>query len=382
MSRLTDCRAARVCAGEKNVVAEAVGITRRLLLRLARPGALGAAIAAAAACGGAEGPRAATGPARVQPTAGWAATPPPRPTSPPRLVATERIAIDVPRVTGLSDLTADGAGRLWSVAERTRAVVRMRADGSAPHVLALEGVPDGLDVEGLAWLEGDRFALATEADDPRRTSDLLLFARVRDGGTRMRVERTVSLDYGLWPMHPRGNQGMEGLCRAGRRLVASIESVVTSGARRLAPIAVHDVDGGHWTPYYVVLTTGTGKLSALSCRPRGGAIDVLAIERHFEVARLIRFELPAPPSAGRPPSPPELVPVLVADLAPLLRRRENFEGLLWDGERTITVVADNDWATVTGPNLVVRARLSAPAPAPPVPPRPTPAPSPPGRRRR
>ena len=283
---------------------------------------------------------------------------------PVRVLDTERIAIDAPGVTGLSDLTTDGEGRLWAVAERARKLVRMQPDGRSPRVVALEGVPGGRDVEGLAWLSDSRFALATEADSPRRSSDLLLFARLDRGGARLVVERTVEVDYRLWPIEPRGNQGMEGLCRAGGALVVSIESVVGSGDRRLAPVAVHDLASAGWTPYLVRLTTTTGKLSALSCRPRAGAIDVMAVERHFEVARLIRFELPGRAPAGA--APVEIDPVLVANLAPLIENRENLEGLVWDGDRAITLVADNDWVAVVGPNLLLRAELSGPAPAPPL----------------
>jgi hypothetical protein len=107
---------------------------------------------------------------------------------------------------------------------------------------------------------------------------------------------------------------------------------------------------------------------------RGGAIDVLAIERHFDVAHLIRFALPGPdaaptapvttPASRELPPPAAIEPVLVADLAPLIQDRENFEGLVWDGERAIALITDNDWAGVSGPNLLVLARLSGAVPSP------------------
>jgi hypothetical protein len=334
--------------------------------------ALAALLAHLIACGASE--RGGAGAAQRWPrgsAAGPTIAPAPhlRESLPVRIVDPQLIAIEVPGVTGLSDLTADDTGRLWAVAERARRLVRMQPSGGSPRVVALEGVPDRLDVEGIAWLGGGRFALATEADSPRRSSDLLLFARLTGRGTRVVVERQVALDYRLWPIEPRGNQGMEGLCKAGGALVVAIESVVGSGERRQAPVAVHHLASAGWTPYLVRLTTTTGKLSALSCRERGGAIDVMAVERHFEVARLIRFELPAPaPSRAAPAAPVapvEINPVLVANLAPLIEKRENLEGLVWDGERSIVLVADNDWVAVVGPNLLVRAGLSGPAPAPP-----------------
>jgi Esterase-like activity of phytase len=350
-----------------------VGITRRRPRRSVSAALAAAACACAlvsAACGssGAAESRAAS------PETGA----PGRPGPPARLSAPTRVVIDARGLSGLSDLTADGSGALWAVAERTRALVRMRTDGSGARIVPVQGVPDLLDVEGLAWLDGDRVVLATESDDPRRTSDVLLFARAVDGA-RIVVERTLALDYGRWPISPHGNQGIEGLCRAGRALVAAVESVSGHDARRFAPVAVHDLARGGWTPYLVHLTTQTGKLSAVSCRMRGETIDVMAVERHFEVARLIRFELPGPgretsapvtkPAGPERPPPVVIEPVLVADLAPLLLHEENFEGLVWDGERAIALVVDNDWATVTGPNLLVRTQLGGPVPLP----------SPPGR---
>ncbi len=346
-----------------------------------RAGIAAALLAALAACpvGGApEGP--ATAPAAA-PAPDVRPEPPPH--APTRLVSAARSVVDALNLTGLSDLTASDDGKLWAVAERTRSLVRMQADGSDVRLVPLVGVPVRLDVEGMAWLGGDRFALGTESDDPRRTSDLLLFARLVDGGARARVERTIALDYSRWPLRPNGNQGIEGVCRAGPALVVAVESVSGSGDRRFAPVAVFHMASGSWTPYLVRLTTRTGKLSALSCRirrGRGDAVDVLAVERHFRVARLVRFELPAAgvtptapvttPAGRDRPAPAQITPVLVADLAELLQHQENFEGLVWDGDRDIALVVDNDWARVTGPNLLVRARLSGPVPEPP----PAPAP--------
>ena len=324
------------------MVAEAVKRARRTLSASAWPAA---ALLALVGCSGGPEAHEAT-PRPVAP--GPVAPPLPVPIDPARTV------IHAPGVTGLSDLTADDDGDLWAVAEKYRALVRMAPDGSGGDVIPLVGVPDGLDVEGAAWLGGDRVALATEADDPYRQGDLLLFARVI--GRRVVVERQAPLAYTLWPLRPRGNQGIEGLCRAGGSLVAAVESVI--GGFGVS---------GTWTPSLVRLTSATGKISALSCQLRGAGaaamIDVMAVERHFEVARLIRFELPI----GRAtPGPPRVVtPILVTDLAPLLVREENFEGLLWDGDRSFALVVDNDWAVVIGPNLLVRARLSGPAPSPP-----------------
>ena len=261
---------------------------------------------------------------------------------------------------GLSDLAVDPAGRIWAVAERVRLALRVDRPGAGVAVVPLIGIPVDLDVEGMAWIDGERVALATESDRGARSGDVLLLARFGDGGIEV-VERR-ELDYSIWPLHPIGNQGMEGLCRAGSQLVVSIETVIANREDRFAPVAVHDLETARWTPFVVRLTTRTGKLSAVACiARRDHSIDVLAIERHFEVARLIRFRIPAGRRTARLP----LEPVVVADLDAAMVHQENFEGLLWDGDRAISLVVDNDWTHVSGPNLLITARLHGPIPAPP-----------------
>lgn len=279
------------------------------------------------------------------------------PATPATITDVRRQELAAHGVSGLSDLAVDPQGRVWAVAERVRVALRVDRPGAAPVAVPLLGVPDELDIEGMAWLDRETVALATEADVGARTGDVLLIARLGDRGLEV-IERR-ELDYKLWPLDPIGNQGLEGLCRAGGALVASVETVIAEPDRRFAPIALHDLASGRWTPGLVRLTTRTGKISALACVPGPDhSIDVLAIERHFEVARLIRFSVPADLST-RP-----LEPVVVADLGTMMIRQENFEGLIWDGGRTFSVVVDNDWTHVTGPNLMVSGRLHGALPAP------------------
>jgi hypothetical protein len=242
----------------------------------------------------------------------------------------------------------------------------------------LVGIPEELDVEGMAWIDRERVALATESDRGARSSDALFLARLGAGGIEAAERR--DLDYSIWPLDPLGNQGLEGLCLAGQSLVAAVETVIANRQDRFAPIAVHELATGRWRPLLVRLTTRTGKLSAVACAPRSDrSIDVLAIERHFEVARLIRFRIPPgehrrPPRTvasrsrhqikGDDPVGPPLEPVVVADLAAAMIHHENFEGLTWDGDDAIALVVDNDWTHVSGPNLLVTARLFGPLPEP------------------
>ncbi|HEU5061434.1 MAG TPA: esterase-like activity of phytase family protein [Kofleriaceae bacterium] len=261
---------------------------------------------------------------------------------------------------GLSDLAVDPHGRTWAVAERIRVALRIDRPGAVPREVPLVGIPEDLDIEGMAWIDRERVALATESDRGARASDALFVARLGDRGIEV-VERR-DLDYSIWPLDAIGNQGMEGLCRAGPLLVVSIETVIAHRDARFAPIAVHDLATGEWTPFLLRLTTRTGKISALACAPPRAdrSIDVLAIERHFEVARLIRFRVQPTRRAPR-----TIAPVVVADLDVAMVHQENFEGLWWDGGRAISLVVDNDWTHVSGPNLLVTARLHGAIPAPP-----------------
>ncbi|MFW5739810.1 MAG: hypothetical protein ACOC1F_05530, partial [Myxococcota bacterium] len=65
----------------------------------------------------------------------------------------------------------------------------------------------------------------------------------------------------------------------------------------------------------------SGKLSALDCHLDDDEIEVVAIERHFGVARLLSFEL-------EPGSDETVVaPESVIDLAPFFERIPNMEGI-------------------------------------------------------
>jgi hypothetical protein len=310
---------------------------------------LAALVAGAGACGG--------GTAKAARTAKPAAEVSGEPTV--LAVARElgRVTLDLPGVQGLSALARDQHGNLWAIAERVRVAVRLAPDGTT-SLVPIAGVPAELDIEGAIWLADGRIALATESNQARQT-DSLFFARLVDGTIQAEEERR--LEYRLWGMEPAANQGIEGLCRVGGTLVMAGESVLVRGDERLAPVALHDLASGIFTPLLVRLTTRTGKISALDCLERaGGIIDVLAIERHFEVARLIRFAIPPGADGGAEP----LEPVVVAELAPLLTRGENYEGLVWDGGARFQMVVDNDWMQVTGPNEIVMGQLEGTIPAP------------------
>jgi hypothetical protein len=288
-------------------------------------------------------------------------------------------------VTGLSGLAADARGALWMVPEREDTLVERPAEvGASPRAWPLTGAPDeDLDLESLAWLgttqDGrERFAVGTEAICERNTHAVMVVERQGDG---FRVVETMRLSLDLWPETVcEDGHGIEGLCAAlgpqgEAYVVAAIEHPEQDGQkRRYAPVAAlvypgpgrqAGQAGQRWTPYRVALTSETGKLSALDCRLAPNGIEVWAIERHFEISRLVRFVVPSQDAgAGQPRAQGEgglIAPTVVMDLSPYTSGgKRNFEGLsIVDGR--VHVLVDNQWRTITGPNEI----LSLPLPAAP-----------------
>ncbi|HJL15319.1 MAG TPA: esterase-like activity of phytase family protein [Sandaracinaceae bacterium LLY-WYZ-13_1] len=260
----------------------------------------------------------------------------------------ERTAVDTP--DGLSGLARDGDGRLWAVAESERWLVRL--DGAVPRRVPLEGVPEGLDTESIAWIEGDRFALGTESMDESRDADLILVVRV--DGERARVLERLALPYAAVGVEAEENHGIEALCVAGGRYYAVLENVITRGGARHAPLAVYDPPTETWRAHRIRLRTETGKIAALACRTDGDGETVAAhaVERHFDVMRIHALALPTDAPSGR-----TLVPREVRVLDERLEDDPNLEGLEYDGD-DVVLVTDNHHGRRTGPTELVRVRLT------------------------
>jgi hypothetical protein len=130
---------------------------------------------------------------------------------------------------------------------------------------------------------------------------------------------------------------------------------VEEGGKRFAPVARIDPATGAATPYRVELSSNKGKISSLDCRARGDSIEVLAIERHFEVSRILGFSVPrnGPASGAMLPSR------IVTDLVPYTNgNKRNFEGIAWLDEKHVALIVDNHYGRVTGPNELLRLELS------------------------
>lgn len=264
--------------------------------------------------------------------------------------------VPVDTAPGLSGLALDEAGALWTVAERASRAYRITLDAALrPTVEAfpVEGLPEGNDLESVAVLGGGRFALGTEG---RLDGVATVLVAERRGGALavVRELRLTAADIGIPIIE---NHGAEGVCGAGDTIVAAIEEVGADAGRRWAPV-VRIAGGAVARTHRVWLTTATGKLSGLDCEPRpDGSIVAWAVERHFEVTKLLRFTLP-PLGAG----PADLTPEVLLDLGPVLRGSLNLEGVAHLPDGRLVAVVDNQWKTITGPSLLLVFRPGATAP--------------------
>ncbi|MCK6549377.1 esterase-like activity of phytase family protein [Myxococcota bacterium] len=284
---------------------------------------------------------------------------------------------------GLSGLASDGRGRFFAVPERTRRLLVFTAT-SAPvlrsSTTAIEGIPDGTDLESLAWIgtssSGESFVAGTESQLADRETDVLYLGNLARG--TLTFTPAFELAYAPFALRAEVNRGLEGLCVAGGVLIAAAETVGTDEkGRRFAPIAALSLPAvlpspaapaalarpeapalvrGPWHTARLWLTTDRGKISALSCRtgPKG-SIEVLAIERHYELSRILAFTWP--PTAAASGGPTDITPELWLDLAPPFGTEvPNFEGLERVSDSEVVLVADNDFGRALGPTIAVRVR--------------------------
>jgi len=243
-------------------------------------------------------------------------------------------------VAGLSGLTIDEHGAFWAVGENGDAVLRIDPETFGVTRYAVVGGPPKTDLEAIAWVDGTRFVLGTETQERGRLRDVILDGRLDRG--RFVVAPIGHLDYVRWNLTAPENHGIEGICRVGGVLVVATELVEEQGGRRWAPVGLYDPNTQTWTAHRVALTTKTGKLAAMSCRTIDGSIVALAVERHFGVSRLLRFQIPLGPE------PQWIEPTVAADLSELISPLPNFEGLVWMEDGSAVVLSDNRYRGVTG----------------------------------
>jgi hypothetical protein len=262
-------------------------------------------------------------------------------------ISDTRTFVEQPLATapGLSGLAVDERGDAWTVAERAKTAYRI-SPASAIETLPITNVPDDHDLEAIAALGGDRFAFGTEGKDAEPSR--ILFAR-RDG-QHLDITDTMYITAADAGLPEKANHGIEGLCGIERTLAAALESVGVTDGKRWAPVLRIEA-GAVVRTHRLWLTSATGKLSALDCRRRpDGTLDVLAIERHFEVTRVLRFTLG---------EAIEVTPRIALDLGGTLRGRLNLEGIASLPSGEVIAVTDNQWKTITGPSLLLRFRAGS-----------------------
>lgn len=259
-----------------------------------------------------------------------------------------RFEIETGPYSGLSDLTTDARGHFWSMPERDRVLLRLHLEGPQPGVdappISVTGIPDALDTESVTWLSENKFAVGTESQAPHRKSDDVLLVTVQ--GDSAVVTNRIAMPYELWGMTGARNQGIEGLCYAGGHLIAASETVgLMHDGHRFAPIGRYDSSKNSWMPFSLLLTSETGKISALACRqdPADNRMTVLAIERHFGVAKILRFSLPTTGEGG------VITPEVLVDFARVIEGLPNYEGVGWSLQGDIYMLTDNHMGIEMGP---------------------------------
>lgn len=250
----------------------------------------------------------------------------------------EQIEIAAP--PGMSDLTIDDRGVLWTIAERERQILEI--DISKRPVVAfvypLQGISPDVDTEGLLWLGNGRFAIGVEgANGP--TAAIVMAERRGDAivATATRPLSDAQLGVTLTTNH-----GIEAVCGHAGELLAAGESVGKNAeGKRWAPLVrLRGDEPPHLTKLW--LTSQKGKVSALSCTiDDAGVAHVVAIERHFGVARILTFDVPRGAA--------EVTPKVDIDLHPIIHDDFNLEGITRLADGRYVLINDNQNRKVSGP---------------------------------
>jgi hypothetical protein len=255
----------------------------------------------------------------------------------------EEIVVNTP--PGMSDLTIDDRGVMWGIAERHRQIMELPL-GKEPIIHPLEGVPAGIDTEALAWLGDNQFAIGTEGNESAVAS--IMFAEMKlQHIVVMRTRKLTSEDFGV---ELTDNHGIEAMCGRGDEIIVATEAVgrMPDGTRYSA-LARMRGDDLHITK--IRLTSDRGKISALYCTwAVDGSVQVIAIERHFHVSRILKFTVK--------PDDVDVTPTIEIDLSPILRNTLNLEGIVRLPDGRLVSINDNQSKTVSGPTelLVFKKR--------------------------
>ncbi len=249
----------------------------------------------------------------------------------------------VDTANGLSGLAADEQGRLWTVAERASAAYRITLDAdNRPTIetFSISGVPADTDLEGIEVLGGDRIAFGTEG----RVDGVATVLLGRISGNSIAIDTSIQLTSEQVGIQMKKNHGAEGVCGHGDTLLVAIEGAGEDAGKRWAPV-LRIENGALVRRHRMWLTSKTGKISGLDCSiAADGTITAWAVERHFEVTKILELTVP--------PTDQDITPRVALDIGAAIESKRNIEGIaqLLDGR--IVTVSDNQWKTIEGPSMV------------------------------
>jgi len=239
---------------------------------------------------------------------------------------------------GMSDLSVDERGIVWAIPERDHEVLELDVSKQPPAIVhhPLQGVMPDLDTESIAWLGPGRFAIGVEgAHNP---AVAVLFAELR--GNDVVITATRALTAAELGLTLQVTHGIEALCGKDRELPATAEAVRTIDGKRWAPLL--RMRGDTITVAKLWLTTTRGKISAMTCTiADDGTAQVLALERHFGVSRILKLTVPRDAT--------EVTPVVDLDLWPVLHDNFNMEGIARLPDGRLITINDNQSSKVSGP---------------------------------
>ncbi|MFN0251435.1 MAG: esterase-like activity of phytase family protein [Kofleriaceae bacterium] len=244
---------------------------------------------------------------------------------------------------GLSGLAADDQGRLWTVAERDAKAYRVTLDAAlvpALETFAVTGVPGDTDLEGIEELGGDRMAFGTEG----RVDGVATVLLGRISGNSIMIDQTIQLTAEQIGIAMKKNHGAEGICGRGDTLLVAIEGAGEDAGKRWAPV-LRIENGQLVRRHRVWLTSKSGKLSGLDCTVApDGTITAWAIERHFEVTKILALTVPVGEA--------DITPRVALDIGDVIDSKRNLEGIAQLPDGRVVTESDNQWRTIEGASVI------------------------------
>lgn len=257
----------------------------------------------------------------------------------PTLIA--RQALDVGDYVGISAIGEIQPNQYILIPERQGVAIPITLVGEKAEVGTAVSIADAQEFESVAFLPDGSMALGTEAQNDRKIDHILIYQKDENG---WQPKDSWPFDYGAFGIEADRNHGLEGLCAVDQWVLAGSEVIIEVGEKRQAPLGLRD-ENGNWSYYKLNLTSSTGKVSSLACQweTPGQSLRVYALERHYEVSRILTFTLPLAANQG----PSALDATVIADLSQW-ENLPNLEGLHRREDGKFILVSDNHTGSKKG----------------------------------